>query len=77
MSAGAGRVEVRAFRDGGRLRIEVFNTGALTGAPAYGIGLRNTTERLAQLYGDQQSFALRNDGGGVLASLAIPWSEVA
>jgi hypothetical protein len=77
-SAAPGSVEVRAFRMGTRLRIDVFNTGALAPAsPDGGIGLRNTRERLAHLYGGEASLELAASGGGVLASVSIPWKEVA
>jgi two-component system LytT family sensor kinase len=76
-SSGPGVVDVRAFRSGGRLQIEIFNSGAVVPAPRNGIGLRNTRERLQHLYGDAWSFELTNANGGVLASLSIPFSEVA
>jgi signal transduction histidine kinase len=75
-SAAPGVVEVRAFRSGGRLHIEVFNSGIL-GRPSNGIGVRNTQDRLRHLYGDEARFDLANADGGVRASLSIPWSEVA
>jgi two-component system LytT family sensor kinase len=74
-SAGPGRVSVRAERDANRLRIEMFNSGSLQPRPE-GIGLRNTRERLRQIYGDEHRFDLRPSGDGVLASLSIPWREV-
>ena len=74
MSAGAGRVDVRAYRDGAKLHIEMRNTGTLREAPK-GLGLRNTEDRLRQLYGEGQSFALRGTNDGVVAELMIPWSE--
>jgi two-component system LytT family sensor kinase len=73
-SAAAGRIEVRAFREDGRLRIELFNTGSLRDGALRGIGLRNTTERLQTLYGEAQTFSIRNEHGGVVAALSIPWS---
>ncbi|HYC93145.1 MAG TPA: histidine kinase [Thermoanaerobaculia bacterium] len=76
-SSGPGVVDVRAFRSGERLRIEIFNSGNVAAAPRIGIGLRNTRERLQHLYGAEWSFELTNAKGGVLASLSIPWSEVA
>ena len=76
-SSGPGVVDVRAFRSGERLRIEIFNSGRVVPSPRPGIGLRNTRERLQVLYGDAWSFELTNANGGVLASLSIPWSEVA
>ncbi len=40
-----------------------------------GIGLRNTRERLERLYGDRQSFTIRNaDGGGLVVELRFPFS---
>ena len=75
-TANAGRVEVRAFRSADALRIEMFNTGTLQRGPR-GIGLTNTEERLRQLYGTDHQFHLVEIGGGVLASICIPWSEVA
>jgi two-component system, LytTR family, sensor kinase len=73
--AAPGRIAIRAVRDGARLRIDVFNTGAL--APDYraGIGLRNTMERLRFLYGSDHSFELRAEPTGVVASVSLPWSE--
>src|SRR5262245_41868712 len=76
-SSAPGVVEVRAFRKGERLLIEVFNSGELAGSGSSGIGLRNTRERLRHLYGDDGRFDLANADGGVRASLSIPWSEVA
>ena len=78
-SAGAGVIEVRAFRSEGRLRIDVFNSGSIVApapAEASGIGLRNTRARLQHLYGAAGTFDLAPAAGGVLASLTIPWSEV-
>jgi two-component system, LytTR family, sensor kinase len=74
--ASAGRVEMRAFRTDDALRIEMFNTGKLD-LKKRGIGLTNTEERLRQLYGSAHRFDLLEIGGGVLASICIPWSEVA
>lgn len=75
-SAAGGSVSVRAFRENGCLRVDVGNTGSLADGDAHGIGLRNTRERLRQLYGDDQAFSLRQSGDGVVASLRIPWSEL-
>ena len=75
-SAGPGAVQLRAFRREGQLQIEMFNTGQLR-IDREGIGLRNTRERLRQLYGEAQRFDLRDVGNGVLASLSIPCREMA
>jgi len=73
-SSGPGVVDVKAFRNGDRLHIEVFNSGTVSQNPRAGIGLRNTRERLQHLYGDAWTFELANANGGVLASVTIPWS---
>jgi sensor histidine kinase YesM len=75
-SAGPGRIEVRAARRDDMLMMEVFNSGAMIEGPR-GIGLRNTEERLRELYGKNFRFELHAAGGGVLATIAIPWSEAA
>jgi hypothetical protein len=41
------------------------------------VGLRNTADRLRHMFGDAQSFELRAAEDGVVASLSMPWSEVA
>src|ERR671939_1020555 len=54
---GGGRIEIRARRDGDRVVLSVRDNGpGLDGGEApppdeEGVGLRNTRERLAQLYG--------------------------
>jgi hypothetical protein len=68
---------VHAFRENGLLRVDMFNSGTLREPSTVRIGLRNTVERLEQLYGAAYHFDLSNTKGGVLASLSIPWSEVA
>ena len=75
-----GRVEVRAARRGGVLRLEVGDNGP--GLPAdeahltsdgHGVGLANTRARLAQLYGAGYSLEMTNDPrGGLLVSIEIP-----
>ncbi|HEX7810248.1 MAG TPA: histidine kinase [Thermoanaerobaculia bacterium] len=74
MSAAAGIIDVRAYRENERLRIDMFNTGSIAEKSRAGIGLSNTRERLRQLYGDAQSFDLRQTETGVLATILIPWS---
>jgi sensor histidine kinase YesM len=75
-SAGAGMVNVRAFRDAANVRIEMFNTGTL-GNSREGLGLRNTRERLQQIYGDAHGFELHDRGDGVVTCLSIPCREIA
>jgi two-component system sensor histidine kinase AlgZ len=71
--AAGGSVLVEADRAGERLHLRVRNSGALPGDAAEGIGLRNTRERLRNLYGDGAAFALAPSDGGVLATLDLPW----
>jgi two-component system, LytTR family, sensor kinase len=70
-----GRIELRAWRDGDLLRVELFNSGALRDGRGSGIGLQNTRARLDQLYGTRHSFGLHERRGGVLASLTLPYEE--
>jgi signal transduction histidine kinase len=71
---GPGAIEVAASRDGDALRLSVRDDGVgVTHPPREGIGLRNTRERLRQLYGDRQSFTLLNQPqGGVLCMVNLP-----
>ncbi|MGD8494844.1 MAG: histidine kinase [Gemmatimonadales bacterium] len=71
-----GSVEVSARRDGDRLVITVSDSGPGFGTTwsSGGIGLANTRERLAQLYGDDGVLATGNGaqtGGRV--TVEIPW----
>ncbi len=74
----AGLIEIRAEKQSNRLQLQVQDNGpglpnGGRGARVEGVGLTNTRERLRQLYGDEQSFTLRNGpDGGTLASLIIP-----
>lgn len=69
-----GRVELRARRRDGRLRIEVRDDG--TGPEEdriEGIGLGTTRRRLRELYGDDFRLELRRrEGGGALTVLEVP-----
>jgi hypothetical protein len=75
-SASPGVVELRAYRSGDSLQIDLFNTGQLAATtPRHGIGLANTLERLAHFYGDAGRLELVSARGGVLATISIPWSD--
>jgi len=71
-----GHVAVRATRNGAVLTLEVSDDGpGLPKTPAAGnggIGLANTRERLARLYGSASSVAII-DGAGLTVRLTIPW----
>ena len=77
-----GRIEISARRENGLLHLAVSDDGSGTdeGADALagkgGVGLANTRERLARLYGDRHSFALRSSAGlGMTVAIAIPYRE--
>jgi two-component system, LytTR family, sensor kinase len=80
--SGAVDIAVRAWRENGKLIVRVSDGGpglknvTLPGSPAAGngIGLANTRQRLAQLYGASHEFQLgAAEGGGLAVSLAIPF----
>jgi len=73
---GRGAVTVTVKRDGDTLRCEVHDDGrGLRTGHKEGIGLASTRQRLAQLYGDRQSFSLAGGpGAGVHVSMTIPFS---
>ena len=73
----AGVLEVKATREGSRLRLVVRDDGpgisAVTKSPGTGTGLRNTRERLAQLYGDRGLISIADaPGGGTIVTVDIP-----
>ncbi len=76
--SGAGRVELRALRQGSRLVLEVLDDGPGL-APGWDktggcIGVANVRARLHQLYGSAQTFTLENrPEGGVRARLELPF----
>ncbi len=73
---GPGRVEVRARREAGWLRLEVCDTGPglTSGEPEEGVGLSNTRARLGRLYGDEYQFELAGGpGGGAVVRVVIPF----
>jgi sensor histidine kinase YesM len=76
--AGAGRVDVRAWRENGSLRLEVKDDGPGlpdTAIECGGIGLANTRARLERLHGSDYRFELSNSPeGGALASVWLPFT---
>jgi two-component system LytT family sensor kinase len=79
--AGPGIVRVEVKRDGAVLRIEVSDSGS--GPPrekrpqGTGIGLANTTARLTMLYGSDHQMTLTPTEDGMVATVALPFHEVA
>ena len=71
----AGRITLRARRDGGDLRLQVCDTGPgfPSGALRHGIGLTNTRERLSQLYGGEQRVTWWNGESGACVQITIPY----
>jgi hypothetical protein len=69
-----GRIDVRAYREGAALRLEVQDDGAglcTETAGGDGLGLANTRERLQQLYGAHASLQLLAQQPGCLARITI------
>jgi two-component system, LytTR family, sensor kinase len=78
---GATLLSITALRQGDDLVLVVTDDGPgpepVTEAPLEGVGLRNTRERLATLYGDRASLALaRAPEGGASVTVRIPYREV-
>ena len=76
-----GRVTVRADREGDMLVLEVSDDGpgfgGSEGARDGGVGLANTRERLALLYGTAASLEIGEAaGGGGCVRIRIPWRTV-
>lgn len=78
-----GRIELAARREGGVLHLSVRDNGpgmrgaSGDGAFLFGIGLRNTKERLQSLYGDAHELALESDAAGVVARISLPFHTAA
>ena len=75
-----GRIEIHARREGERLVLWVRDNGPRVTEHGLragdGVGLRNTRERLEQLYGVDQSLTLRAaEDGGVIAEVIIPFRK--
>jgi sensor histidine kinase YesM len=71
-----GLVVVSARQVDGRLQLRVVDDGPGLGAEKVreGIGLRNTRDRLQQLYGNAQQLSFRRpDSGGLEVLVELPW----
>lgn len=76
----AGLVEIMSERQNGSLIVRVRDNGPglsqgwTAGENGFGIGIANTRARLRQLYGDAQTFDIRNsESGGAVVELKIPF----
>ncbi len=72
-------VSVQARRENDRLHIAIRDRGPGLdpAAPTNRIGLRNSRDRLARLYGDQQSFEIQNAAGaGAIVEIRLPFREI-
>ena len=72
---GQGTVTISVRRDGEMLHCTVVDDGrGLRAGHKEGVGLSSTRQRLAHLYGDQHTFAVRGaPGEGVQVTMAIPF----
>jgi signal transduction histidine kinase len=79
-TGGMGRIMVKSERRGGRLRMEVHDNGPGPHPDPHpggrqGVGVRNTRERLAQMYGPGGRLELTHcPVGGTVAAVEIPFS---
>lgn len=76
--ARGGRIEISARLMAGQLVLSVQDDGRglRDERPVHGIGLTNTRERLAHLYGDRQQFEICDaPGGGVRVTVSIPLQD--
>ena len=76
----AGQLDVVAERDNGTLRLTVRDDGpgpgATTTRAGAGVGLRNTRERLAQLYGERGRLTIRRgEVTGTVVVIEVPASN--
>jgi two-component system, LytTR family, sensor kinase len=75
-AVGAGRIEIEAGRENGRLRLCVRDNGPGWTEPANGdgVGIANTRRRLRQLYGDDHRLEFTGAAGqGCAVTLDLPF----
>jgi two-component system, LytTR family, sensor kinase len=73
------RIDITAAVEGGDLVLAVTNDVPAGAAPGVtrgsGVGIANTRERLATMFGGSASVALGEGGGRVRAVVRLPWHE--
>ena len=73
---GEGRIEITAARRGHDLLLRVRDDGAGVGPVLVeGIGLRNTRERLEQLYAGSHRMTVQPTGAGTEVEISLPYRE--
>jgi two-component sensor histidine kinase len=75
-SSSAGRIDIQAYREGESLFVTVRDDGpGLQSEPpsGRGIGLSNTSARLAQLYGDAGELRIENGNRGAIVTMRLPF----
>jgi two-component system LytT family sensor kinase len=75
----AGKIEITARQDNGRLILSVEDNGPGSHPVSnIGVGLANTTARLANLFSERGTLHLMNaEGGGTVATLRFPLKRIA
>jgi LytS/YehU family sensor histidine kinase len=69
----AGKLDITAARVGDDLELIVRNDGPSPEQPVrFGVGLRNTGERLKRLYGDRATIRLTGEIDGATAAVTLP-----
>ena len=77
-------IRIRSLLHNARLQISIQNSGVPRAdanhpvRPANGIGLKNTSERLRSLYGDDHKFELQwPEAGGCEVTMELPFRRAA
>jgi sensor histidine kinase YesM len=69
------KIQVTAEKQRDELHLTIANSeSTLSTTPSTGIGLRNCRERLQLIYGARASLELRQEGGGVVTQLTLPYA---
>jgi len=69
------QIQVTAEKQRDELHLTIANSeSTLSTTPSTGIGLRNCRERLQLIYGARASLELRQEGGGVITQLTLPYA---